>query len=208
MNAFKSYFPKISETQWTQLARYTACVREWNERLNLISRKETDALEERHLLPSIAVAKICQFAPGAKILDVGTGGGFPGIPLAILFPKTQFLLIDSIGKKVRAVAGMVDALGLKNTKTLQIRAEELKEKFDFVLGRAVTALPQFLTWVQDKVRRGHHSSLENGILYLKGGDFSQEIQELTRKPDTIFDLEPLFEGQFCQEKCIIYFKKK
>lgn len=202
------YFEFLDKRQRLQLESFLKLLIEWNHKINLVSRADIGQLVEHHLLPSLAIAKCCQFAPGAKILDVGTGGGFPGIPLAIVFPESQFLLIDSIGKKIKAVEAIAKALELKNVRTQQIRVELLKESFDFITGRAVTQLVTFIHWVKDKVRSGAQSSLPNGILYLKGGDISEEIQELGVKPTKVFPLELFFDNQFCQDKCLIYFDKK
>lgn len=199
------YFDFIDSKQRLDLEQFLKILTEWNEKINLVSRADANYLLERHLLPSLALAKVCKFASGSKILDVGTGGGFPGIPLAICFPQSQFLLIDSISKKINVVNAIIQALELKNVRAIQIRAEDLKEKFDFVVGRAVTALPKFISWVKDKVRSGSKSSLRNGVLYLKGGDFSEEIQTLGILPTAVYTLSDLFDGEYCQDKCLIYF---
>jgi len=175
----------------------------WNERINLISRKDIDKLEERHILHSLAIAKIIQFKPGTKILDVGTGGGFPGIPLAIMFPETTFLLVDSTGKKIKVVNEVVDALQLMNVRAMQIRAEEMKGKFDFIVSRAVARLPLFLSWVDGRVNKKNFNSLNNGILYLKGGDLDEELSELNH-PYAVYDLDINFPLEFFHTKKLVY----
>lgn len=202
------YFDFLDTGMRLQLTRFLNCLADWNQKINLVSRSDTDHLVEHHLLPSLSIAISCKFHPNSKILDVGTGGGFPGIPLAICFPKSKFLLIDSIGKKTHAVQSIVETLGLKNVQVMQIRVEELTEKFDFVIGRAVTALPKFIGWVRHKVRSGSQSTLPNGVLYLKGGDFTQEIKDLGIQPTACYPLSPLFHNEYCQDKCLIYFDYK
>lgn len=207
-NLIDKHFSFLSGEQYLKLQQFLAYIKEWNQKLNLVSRTDIDCLFERHLVPSLSIAKICEFSSGSKILDVGTGGGFPGIPLAICFPKSNFLLIDSIGKKINAVQSIAQALDLKNVSVMHVRAEDLNEKFDFIIGRAVASLPKFVGWVKNKIRSGNQSTLANGILYLKGGDCSEEIKELRCPPTTIYPLGELFEGEFCQDKCVIYFDKK
>ncbi len=176
---------------------------EWNAQINLISRKDIDMLEERHVLHSLSIAKIIQFKPGTKILDVGTGGGFPGIPLAILFPEAKFTLVDSIGKKIKVVNEIAKVLELKNVKAIQIRAEELEGSFDFIVSRAVTRMPVFLKWVRRKVRKKNFNSLNNGILYLKGGDVEEEMNGIQGKY-AIYDLDINFPMEFFHSKKLIY----
>jgi len=175
----------------------------WNERINLISRKDIDKLEERHILHSLAIAKIIQFKPGTKVLDVGTGGGFPGIPLAIMFPGARFTLVDSIGKKIKVVNEVVKALELKNVTTQQIRAEEMKGKFDFVVSRAVTRMPVFLSWVRGSISKKSFNSLNNGILYLKGGDVEEELSGMNI-PFVVYDLDINFTEEFFHSKKLVY----
>jgi len=175
----------------------------WNERINLISRKDIDKLEERHVLHSLAIAKVIQFKARTTILDVGTGGGFPGIPLAIMFPEANFLLVDSIGKKIMVVNEVVKALGLKNVKAMQIRAEDVDAKFDFVVSRAVTKMPVFLQWVKRKIRKKNFNSLNNGILYLKGGDVEEELNSLQARY-AVYDLDINFPIEFFYTKKLIY----
>jgi len=203
MDLIRQYFPDISPEQDRQFAMLQELYEYWNERINLISRKDIDNLEERHILHSLAIAQVIQFKPGTKILDVGTGGGFPGIPLAIMFPKARFTLVDSIGKKIKVVNEIIEALQLKNVTARQIRAEELDEKFDFVVSRAVTRMPEFLRWMRGKVRKKNFNSLNNGILYLKGGDVEEEMNSIKARY-AIYDLDINFPMEFFHTKKLIY----
>lgn len=177
--------------------------REWNEKINVISRKDIDNLYVNHVLHSLAIAKVISFQPGSEILDVGTGGGFPGIPLAIYFPETQFHLVDSIGKKITVVKEVSKALGLKNVTAEQIRAEQIKHKYDFIVSRAVTQMKEFYGWVNNKVKRESVHTLDNGILYLKGGDLDEEMGQLKR-PYSLYDLTKYFGEEFFVTKKIVY----
>lgn len=176
---------------------------EWNDKINVISRKDIDNLYLNHVLHSLGIAKVTSFKPNAKILDVGTGGGFPGIPLAILFPETQFHLVDSIGKKITVVKNVAEGLGLKNVKAEQIRAEQVKGEYDFIVSRAVTRLKEFYGWVNKKVKKDSAHDLYNGILYLKGGDLDEEMEEL-KKPHQIFEIKDFFKEEFFETKKIVY----
>lgn len=176
----------------------------WNEQINVISRKDIDHLYERHVLHSLGIAKVMAFAPGTRVLDVGTGGGFPGIPLAILFPETEFLLVDSIGKKIRVVNEVAAALGLRNVRARHVRAEEVDEQFHFVVSRAVTAFPTFYTWVKGKFLSQQLNALPNGILYLKGGDLQEEFGKYYAKA-RFYDLSTYFEEPFFDTKKVVYF---
>lgn len=177
--------------------------RDWNEKINLISRKDIDSLYERHVLYSLAIAKIVSFRPGTRILDVGTGGGFPGIPLAILFPDTHFVLIDSTGKKIKVVQAVADELELKNVTAIHTRAEEIKEQFDFVISRAVTAFPAFVDLVKKNVSSKAQNALPNGIIYLKGGDFEDEIKDFKRKVE-VTEISGFFTEPFFETKKVVY----
>src|SRR4051812_22828600 len=176
-NTLLKYFPDISAKQQEQFARLQELYTLWNSQINVISRKDIDLLYERHVLHSLGIAKIMEFLPGENVLDVGTGGGFPGIPLAIMFPETRFHLVDSIGKKIKVVEEVAAALGLTNVIATHARAEQIDDKFDFVVSRAVTQLKDFYPWVRGKFNRQSNNKLQNGILYLKGGDLDQEIKE-------------------------------
>ena len=197
------YFPDLTELQKTQIGKLQALYNEWNEKINVISRKDIENLYINHVLNSLGIAKVTSFKSRAKILDVGTGGGFPGIPLAILFPEAQFHLVDSIGKKITVVKNVADALGLKNVRAEQIRAEQIKGEYDFILSRAVTRLKEFYGWVNKKVKKESIHSLYNGILYLKGGDLREELAEL-KKPHQIIDLQDYFKEEFFETKKVVY----
>jgi 16S rRNA (guanine527-N7)-methyltransferase len=172
----------------------------------VISRKDIDALYTKHILHSLGIAKIMKFEPGATVLDVGTGGGFPGIPLAILFPETRFYLIDVIAKKIKVVQGVVDALELKNVKAEQKRAELVKGDFDFIVSRAVTNMPDFVSWIKDKIKKQHKHTLKNGILYLKGGDLAEELKDFPKA--TLYDLSTIFEDEFFETKKVVHLPLK
>jgi 16S rRNA (guanine527-N7)-methyltransferase len=197
------YFPALTDTQKNQFIKLDALYKEWNEKINVISRKDIDNLYVNHVLHALGIAKVISFKAGAKILDVGTGGGFPGIPLAILFPEAQFHLVDSIGKKITVVKNVADGLGLQNVRAEQIRAEQLKEEYDFIISRAVTRLKEFYGWVNKKVKKKSDHELFNGILYLKGGDLEQELAEL-KKPYQLFELSDYFKEEFFATKKIVY----
>ena len=198
------YFPDISEIQKTQFEKLETVYKDWNEKINVISRKDMDFLYEKHILHSLGIAKIMEFAPGTKVLDVGTGGGFPGIPLAILFPEAHFTLIDSIGKKITVVNAVAEEIGLKNVKAIHGRAEKLKEKFHFVVSRAVTRMPEFLIWLRGKFEKQQLNTKHNGVLYLKGGDLGDELAGLKCE---IFNLKDTFEEEFFETKKVVYLSK-
>ena len=198
-----SYFPALTNLQKEQFSRLQPLYREWNARINVISRKDIDNLYLNHVLHSLGIARLTSFNPGADILDVGTGGGFPGIPLAILFPKTNFHLVDSIGKKIMVVKNVADGIGLSNVRAEQMRVEQVKHEYDFVVSRAVTRLKEFYGWVHRKVKKESRHSLFNGILYLKGGDLHDELAEL-KKPHQLFDLSTSFKEDFFETKKVVY----
>ncbi|MGI4804962.1 MAG: 16S rRNA (guanine(527)-N(7))-methyltransferase RsmG [Janthinobacterium lividum] len=197
------YFLDLTLHQQQQYQQLQQLYTFWNEQINVISRKDIDLLYERHILHSLGIAKIISFLPGENVLDVGTGGGFPGIPLAILFPETTFHLVDSIGKKIKVVKEVSQVLGLQNVKATHARAEDVDEKFDFVVSRAVTQLKDFYPWVKNKFNKQSSNQLKNGILYLKGGDLTQEIADSSLKVQQ-FALSDFFKEEFFETKKVIY----
>ena len=203
MELLLKYFPELTERQREQFAALLPLYEDWNSKINVISRKDMANFYEHHVLHSLAIAKVQPFKTQADILDVGTGGGFPGIPLAIMFPHSNFYLIDSIGKKVKVVQNVVASLGLKNVRTEQIRAEQVQGEFDFIVSRAVTELSQFTQWVRGKVSDIHYHHLRNGILYLKGGDLTEELAPFKKKVRT-WDISDFFEEEYFQTKKVIY----
>ncbi|GHM99469.1 ribosomal RNA small subunit methyltransferase G [Cytophagales bacterium WSM2-2] len=180
-----------------------ALYKEWNEKINVVSRKDIENIYINHVLHSLGIAKVMQFNKGAQVMDVGTGGGFPGIPLAILFPETEFYLVDSIGKKITVVKEVASALNLKNVRAEQVRAEQVKQKFDFVVSRAVTRMKEFYRWVQNSIKPKSTHTLDNGILYLKGGDLDEELDELKR-PYSLYNLPDYFKEDFFETKKVVY----
>lgn len=197
------YFPGLSELQVSRFSELEDLYKGWNGKINVISRKDIDLLYERHVLHSLGIAKVIQFKPKTKILDVGTGGGFPGIPLAIMFPECDFHLIDSIGKKIKVVNEVANALGLKNIKAEQKRAEEVKDKFHFIVSRAVTEFPVFYSWIRNKFLSENINDIPNGILYLKGGDLNEELKQF-KKHAEIFELKNYFNEDFFETKKLVY----
>jgi len=206
MDEILKYFPDLTDTQIEQFQKLDFLYHDWNEKINVISRKDIDALYTKHILHSLGIAKIMKFEPGTFVLDVGTGGGFPGIPLAILFPETRFYLIDVIAKKIKVVQGVVDALELKNVKAEQKRAELVKGDFDFIVSRAVTNMPDFVSWVKGKIKKQHKHTLKNGILYLKGGDLAEELKDFPKA--TLYDLSTIFEDEFFETKKVVHLPLK
>ncbi|MCZ8167513.1 16S rRNA (guanine(527)-N(7))-methyltransferase RsmG [Flavobacterium sp.] len=206
MEAIWKQFPNLTENQRNQFTQLQALYTEWNAKINVISRKDIDELYTRHVLHSLGIAKVMEFQPGASVMDVGTGGGFPGIPLAILFPDTQFYLIDVIGKKIKVVQEVAAALGLTNVKAAQMRAENVQEEFDFIVSRAVTNMPDFVKWVRGKVKKQSKHPLDNGILYLKGGDLTEELAVFQRT--LLYDLADYFEDPFFETKKVVYLPLK
>lgn len=199
------YFPELTQKQKEQFSALQHLYTEWNAQINVISRKDIDSLYERHILHSLGIAKVMSFKPGTKILDVGTGGGFPGIPLAILFPECEFTLVDSIGKKIKVVTEVSKAIGLTNLQAFHARAEEVKEKFHFVVSRAVTEFPVFYNWVRTKFMAQQFNDLPNGILYLKGGDLEKEFGKYFEKAK-FFDLKDYFTEEFFETKKVVYYQ--
>ncbi|KQO32893.1 16S rRNA (guanine(527)-N(7))-methyltransferase RsmG [Flavobacterium sp. Leaf82] len=206
MDEILKYFPDLTDIQIEQFQKLDFLYHDWNEKINVISRKDIDALYTKHVLHSLGIAKIMKFEPGTFVLDVGTGGGFPGIPLAILFPETRFYLIDVIAKKIKVVQGVVDALELKNVKAEQLRAENVKGDFDFIVSRAVTNMPDFVSWIKNKIKKQHKHTLKNGILYLKGGDLSEELKDFPKA--TLYDLSTIFEDEFFETKKVVHLPLK
>ncbi|RZJ67232.1 MAG: 16S rRNA (guanine(527)-N(7))-methyltransferase RsmG [Flavobacterium sp.] len=206
MEEILRYFPQLTENQTEQFAKLQELYTDWNAKINVISRKDIDELYTRHVLHSLAIAKVQPFEPGSKILDVGTGGGFPGIPLAILHPESDFYLIDVIGKKIKVVQAVAEALGLKNVKAEQIRAENVKGNFDFIVSRAVTNMPDFVSWVKNKIAKTQKHELANGILYLKGGDLSEELKDYQKI--TLFEIPDFFDNEFFKTKKVVHLPVK
>lgn len=198
-----SYFPGLSHKQLQQLEQLEEVYQDWNAKINVISRKDMEHFYVHHVLHSLGIAKVIQFQPGTKVLDIGTGGGFPGIPLAILFPETHFHLVDSIGKKITVVKEVAKALKLTNVEAQQARAESLVRKYDFVVSRAVTRMIQFYPWVKGKIKKEDINDYPNGILYLKGGDIDEEMEE-TGKSYVSYHLEDYFKEEFFETKKVIY----
>jgi len=201
MQIIHKYFPDLTEKQTQQFTDLQELYEHWNAQINVISRKNMDKLYINHILHSLAIAKVIQFKKGTTVLDIGTGGGFPGIPLAILFPEVEFLLVDSIGKKIKVVNEVSAAIGLTNVRTLHERAENINETFDFVVSRAVTNMTDFKKWVKGKLNKKHNNSLKNGILYLKGGDLLEELVGISHTKHEIADS---FEEEFFETKKVIY----
>lgn len=200
------YFPDLTLLQKEQFAQLYALYSDWNSKINVISRKDIDELYTRHVLHSLGIAKVIAFKPGTSVIDVGTGGGFPGIPLAILFPETNFYLIDVIAKKIKVVNEVAKALNLKNVKAEQKRAESVQEEFDFIVSRAVTNMPDFVKWVKDKTKKESIHEFKNGILYLKGGDLSEELAVYQNVQ--LFELSNFFEEDFFETKKVVYLPLK
>ena len=203
MDIILKYFPNLTERQREQFAALLPLYEEWNAQINVISRKDMDFFYEHHVLHSLAIAKVIQFKSMCEVLDVGTGGGFPGVPLAILFPEARFTLIDSIGKKIKVVNNVVERLELSNTKALQIRAEQLDGEYDFVVSRAVTTLGEFVPWVKRKISKAQYHKIPNGILYLKGGDLTNELFTFRHKVQ-IWDISDFFTEEYFDTKKVIY----
>jgi len=199
------YFPDLTQKQKHQFNQLKSLYEEWNAQINVISRKDIDELYTRHILHSLGIAKVVQFKPETSIMDVGTGGGFPGIPLAILFPESNFYLVDTIGKKIKVVNAVAQALKLKNVEGVQKRAEKVKYEFDFIISRAVTYLPKFNNWIKGKFSDESFNDIPNGLLYLKGGDLLEELKE-SGKPHQSFELKNYFSEDFFETKKVIYIK--
>ncbi len=195
-------FPKLTENQVYQFEKLQDLYQDWNAKINVISRKDIDELYIRHVLHSLGIAKVISLKPHSKIMDVGTGGGFPGIPLAIVFPEVDFYLIDVIGKKIKVVNEVANALGLKNVKAEQMRAENVKQDFDFIVSRAVTNMPDFVSWIKGKIKKTNTNDLPNGILYLKGGDLTEELKNFPKA--TQYNLSDFFKEDFFETKKVVH----
>jgi 16S rRNA (guanine527-N7)-methyltransferase len=206
MDEILKYFPNLTDIQKEQFQKLDFLYHDWNEKINVISRKDIDALYTKHILHSLGIAKIINFEPGTYVLDVGTGGGFPGIPLAILFPETRFYLIDIIAKKIKVVQAVAEGLELKNVKAEQMRAENVKGDFDFIVSRAVTNMPDFVSWVKTKIKKNNKHELKNGILYLKGGDLTEELKDFPKA--TEYNLADFFEDEFFETKKVVHLPLK
>lgn len=202
----EKYFPTLSEHQKEQFRALYDLYADWNAKINVVSRKDFEQLYLRHVLHSLAIAKVCQFEAGAKVLDVGCGGGFPSVPLAIMFPEVQFVSADSIGKKITVVKGVCEGAGITNIDARHTRVEQIPEKFDYVISRAVTEMPQFVKWIWSKIERGQKGTLPNGILYLKGGDLTEELSA-TRMKWTEYQIADFFEEEFFETKKVVYTSK-
>ena len=200
------YFPEISEEQRRQYEALEALYNDWNSRINVISRKDMEHLYTRHILHSLAIAKVCRFDSGARVVDIGCGGGFPSVPLAIMFPEVEFIAVDSIAKKIRVVEGVKEGAKINNLRAVNCRAEELGLKADYVVSRAVTEMARFMPWAWSILRRGEAGTLPNGILYLKGGELAEELAATRRKWD-IYDISDMFDDPFFETKRVVYTKR-
>ncbi|WP_248723776.1 16S rRNA (guanine(527)-N(7))-methyltransferase RsmG [Seonamhaeicola sp. ML3] len=206
MELILKYFPDLTEDQISKFEKLEELYKDWNLKINVVSRKDIDELYLRHVLHSLAIAKLISFNDGAKIMDVGTGGGFPGIPLAIMFPDCSFHLVDSIAKKIRVVNEVVDGLGLTNVKTSHSRVEEIDDVYDFIVSRAVAAMPTFVHWVKGKVSKKQNHKLKNGILYLKGGDLEEELKDYATA--TVYNLTDYYSEDFFETKKLVHLPQK
>jgi 16S rRNA (guanine527-N7)-methyltransferase len=203
LDLIRKYFPWLSEQQLSQLAALETLYADWNSKINVISRKDMEQFYVHHVLHSLSIANVIRFQPGTKIMDVGTGGGFPGIPLAIVFPDSRFHLVDSIGKKIKVVEAVAESIGLKNVNASHARAESVNEKFDFIVSRAVATFAEFIPWVKKSIRKESINGIPNGILYLKGGDLTEEMQAVKNYYE-IFELKEFFEEEFFETKKLVY----
>jgi len=206
MEIIHKYFKDLSETQIEQFSKLQELYKDWNLKINVVSRKDIDELYLRHVLHSLGIAKVMQFKSGSKVMDVGTGGGFPGIPLAILFPETQFHLVDSIGKKIKVVNEVVEGLALENVKTTHGRVEDIKDTYDFIVSRAVAQMETFVGWTKGRIAKKQNHDLKNGILYLKGGDITEELKLYSSA--TLYDLTNYFEEDFYETKKLVHLGMK
>ena len=206
MNLINHYFPDLDQTQKRQFETIAEVYKDWNQKINVVSRKDIDEIYIRHVLHSLGIAKVQSFLPGSKVLDVGTGGGFPGVPLAILFPETEFTLVDSIGKKIKVVEEVIESLDLKNVTPINDRVENISGEFDFIVSRAVAVMPSFVHWVKGKIAKESRHDRKNGILYLKGGDLTEELQPY--RTVEVFELSEIYEEHFFDTKKVVYLPMK
>lgn len=206
ISLIEKYFPEISSEQREQFAALYDLYAEWNAKINVVSRKDFDQLYLRHILHSLAIAKVCQFEAGARVVDIGCGGGFPSVPLAIMFPEVEFVGCDSIAKKIRVVEGIKAGAGIDNLTAVNSRAEQLGQKFDYVVSRAVTEMARFMPWAWPLLRKGQRGTLPNGILYLKGGELAEELAA-TRRHWDLYDIRTMFDDEFFDTKRVVYTKK-
>lgn len=206
MENLLQYFDNLSSAQLAQFSKLESLYKSWNSKINVVSRKDIDELYIKHVLHSLGIAKVLEFKENSHILDIGTGGGFPGIPLAIMFPESNFYLVDSIGKKIKVVQEIADALGLKNIKAEHIRAEEVKGQFDFIVSRAVTKMEVFIPWTRKKIAKKQNNALKNGILYLKGGDLTEELQDFPKA--SIYNLSDYYSEDFFETKKVVHLPLK
>lgn len=206
MELISKYFPELSKDQITKFGKLEELYKDWNLKINVVSRKDIDELYLRHVLHSLGIARIQSFLPGSRVIDVGTGGGFPGIPLAIMFPETEFHLVDSIGKKIKVVDEVTHGLGLTNVTSYNQRVEEIKGEYDFIVSRAVAAMPTFVRWVKGKIAKTSRHERKNGILYLKGGDLTEELMDY--RTAEIYELSNVFEEEFFNTKKVVYLPMK
>jgi len=202
MELIQKYFPLLSDVQKEQFSKLFELYSDWNSKINVVSRKDIEELYLRHVLHSLGIAKVLQFKNGTSIMDIGTGGGFPGIPLAILYPDCNFHLVDSINKKLKVVNAVAESLGLTNVKTSHKRAEDINETFDFIVSRAVTAMPSFVSWIKNKVNKKSKHDLKNGVLYLKGGDLTEELSGFPKA--TLYNLNDYFDEDFFDTKKVVH----
>ena len=206
MENLLQYFDNLSSAQLAQFSKLESLYKSWNSKINVVSRKDIDELYIKHVLHSLGIAKVLEFKENSHILDIGTGGGFPGIPLAIMFPESNFYLVDSIGKKIKVVREIADALGLKNIKAEHIRAEEVNGQFDFIVSRAVTKMEVFVPWTRKKIAKKQNNALKNGILYLKGGDLTEELQDFPKA--SIYNLSDYYSEDFFETKKVVHLPLK
>jgi 16S rRNA (guanine527-N7)-methyltransferase len=205
MHSIRKQFPHVNEEAWPVLEAWAVLLRDWNAKINLISRKDIEHLEERHLSHCLAITNHLKLMNGARIMDVGTGGGFPGVIMAICYPQAHFTLIDSIGKKITVVQDLIQQLGLKNAEARQCRAEQVNKQFDFITGRAVKNLPEYFSWIKGNLRRGERHSIPNGVLYWKGGALEEELEALGIRPRKTISLEDGFDDPYFEQKYILHF---